>query len=98
MLVSSLCVCFGQMFWKIGANGNWLILLGGFALYGIGALSMMVAYRFGNLSVLHPMLSMNYIFTIIIARFILGENITLIKLAGTLIIIFGVVMIGGGDN
>jgi undecaprenyl phosphate-alpha-L-ara4N flippase subunit ArnE len=86
------------MFWKMGANGNWLILLAGFALYGIGALLMMVAYRFGNLSVLHPMLSMNYIFTIMIARFILGEDITLIKLAGTLIIIFGVVMIGGGDN
>ncbi|OJU12357.1 MAG: hypothetical protein BGN88_10740 [Clostridiales bacterium 43-6] len=98
MLISSACVCTGQLFWKLSANGNLLFLLTGFCFYGLGALIMIVAYKFGSLSVLQPMLSVNYVISILIAPFFLSEPVTLFKIAGVLIIMTGVVLIAGGDE
>ena len=97
MLFSSLCVCIGQLFWKLSEN-NIIFLILGFGFYGLGALIMLYAYKFGSLSVLQPMLSANYIFSIVLAFFVLHEIITLKKLLGILIIIIGVIFVGGGDN
>lgn len=99
MLISSLCVCIGQLLWKLQANnGNVVFLLFGFVFYGLGALVMLYAYKFGSLSVLQPMLSANYIFTIILATTILNEQVNLTKGIGIIIIILGVILIGGGDE
>lgn len=98
MLVSSLCVCIGQLLWKLSADGSLLLLLAGFAFYGVGALVMIVAYRFGELSVLQPVLSMNYVISIFLAAVVLKETITLLKLVGVLIIIAGVLLIAGGTE
>lgn len=73
-------------------------LLLGFALYALGALIMIFAYRFGSLSVLQPMLSLNYVFIIILANAVLNEQITPLKAIGVFIIILGVILIGGGDD
>lgn len=98
MLCSSACVCLGQLMWKLSVKGNLLFLLIGFCIYAFGAIVMLIAYKFGNLSVLQPILSMNYIFTILLAGLVLGESITQIKLVGILIITVSVILIGGGDN
>ena len=58
MLVSSICVYTGQLFWKLSSK-ELLFLLLGFVLYGIGAIVMLIAYKYGSLSVLQPMLSFN---------------------------------------
>lgn len=98
MLCSSLFICLGQLLWKLSTNGNILLLLIGFAFYGFGALIMLYAYKFGSLSVLQPVLSANYIFTIILAILVLHEQFTINKLIGILIITIGVIFIGGGDE
>lgn len=98
MLLSSLCVCIGQLFWKLANNGNIFYLFAGFCLYGIGALVMLYAYKFGELSVLQPMLSMNYVFAVILSTIVLKEEISIINFIGILIIILGVILIGGGDD
>lgn len=98
MGISSICVCMGQLFWKLSVNVGILFLIVGFAFYGIGAVVMLVAYKFGSLSVLQPMLSLNYVLSIILATTILNEEITLMKITGVLIIIVGVILIGGGDD
>ena len=98
MLCSSLMVCIGQLLWKLSANGNLIYLLFGFISYGFGALVMLYAYKFGSLSVLQPMLSANYIFTIIFASTILHEQFTIFKLTGILIVFLGVFLIGCGDE
>lgn len=98
MLVSSICACVGQLLWKLSAEQGILVLLLGFCFYGVGALVMLVAYRFGSLSVLQPMLSLNYVLSIILAAVILKEEITLLKCIGVLVIIAGVVLIAGGDE
>ena len=97
MLCSSICVCIGQLLWKLSSNGNILYLIIGFLFYGVGALVMLIAYKFGELSILQPMLSANYIFTIILASLVLKEVITLKKVIGILIITMGVITIGGGN-
>jgi undecaprenyl phosphate-alpha-L-ara4N flippase subunit ArnE len=97
MICSAVFVSFGQMFWKMfHTEGVWALALG-LALYAIGALIMIYAYRFGKLSVLQPMLSLSYALAIFIAVFILGETMTLLRLAGILVIVCGVILIGGGD-
>jgi drug/metabolite transporter (DMT)-like permease len=98
ILISSICVCIGQLLWKISCTDGIIYLLLGFAFYGVGALVMIIAYKFGSLSVLQPMLSLNYIISIILAKTILNENITLLKVIGIIIIMCGVILIGGGDD
>jgi len=98
MFTSSICVCLGQLLWKLFTKGSLLYLLFGFCLYGLGAIVMIIAYKFGSLSVLQPMLSMSYIITIFLAAVVLGEQITPIKLIGILIITVSVILIGGGDD
>ena len=98
MLLSSVCVCSGQLFWKLSADlGLWALLLG-FGLYGLGALLMLVAYRFGKVSVLQPILSLNYVLSLLLAAAVLNEPVTLLKCIGVLAILCGVILIAGGDG
>ena len=98
MLISSICVCIGQLLWKLSADYGIIVMLAGFAFYGIGAFVMIIAFKYGNLSVLQPMLSLNYVLGIILASVVLEEQITILKCIGVLSIITGVVMIAGGDE
>lgn len=96
--LSAVCTTFGQLFWKLSAASNlWLMLLG-FVFYGFGALLMVAAFKFGSFSVIHPMLSLGYIFAMIIGYSFLKETVNLPKIAGLLFILFGVIMIGIGDE
>lgn len=98
MSFSSLCVCIGQLLWKLSAEHGLMLVLAGFVLYGVGALIMIVSYRYGRLSVLQPMLSLNYVLSIALAALVLKENITMIKCIGVIVVISGVVLIAGGDG
>ncbi|HEX3027374.1 MAG TPA: EamA family transporter [Clostridia bacterium] len=101
MVFSALFSSFGQFLWKEfehTGGGHYLFLLAGFALYGLGAVCMIAAFRFGSFSVLHPMQSLSYIFALIIGFAFLNEAITATKAVGLAIILFGVVMIGVGDE
>ena len=98
MVASSAFVSFGQMFWKMfHTEGLWALILG-LVLYACGALIMIVAYKYGKLSVLQPMLCLSYVFAIFIGIFILQETMTPFRLAGIIVVIFGVIMIAGGDQ
>ena len=98
MSLSSICVCIGQLLWKLSADQGVIALLAGFFFYGVGALVMIVAYRFGKLSVLQPILSLNYVLSMMLAAIVLKESITTIKCIGVITIIVGVILIAGGDK
>lgn len=97
MILSSVCVCVGQLFWKLSAEKGILMLLMGFGLYGIGALVMLIAYRYGKLSVLQPVLSLNYALGVILGAMVLNEAVSGVKWLGVLVIMAGVILIAGGD-
>ncbi|KGP71847.1 EamA family transporter [Pontibacillus yanchengensis] len=88
----------GQMFWKLSDAGINLNLIGGFGFYFLGAVLMIVSFRFGSLSVLHPLLSLGYVFALFLGVFLVGETIGITHFSGILLIILGVVLIGGGDD
>ena len=98
MLVSSICVCVGQLLWKLSATQGLVFMLAGFVFYGTGAFIMIMAYKYGKLSVLQPILSLNYVLSIILAVLVLREVITLYKLIGVIVITCGVITIAGGDE
>lgn len=98
MVCASLCVCVGQLFWKLAATRGLLFLLVGFGLYGLGALITLVAYRYGSLSVLQPVLSLNYVLTVVLATLVLDEQISRLRTIGILYVMAGVLLICGGDG
>lgn len=100
MVFSSICACFGQLFWKqsVMKGGNIPLLMVGILVYAIGAVLMIVAYRFGKLSVLQPILSFNYVLSLFLGAHMLGEHISTINYIGVCIIMAGVLLISGGDS
>jgi len=98
MLCASVFACLGQLLWKISGGSDILLMLAGFALYGIGAVLMLWAYRFGPVSVLQPMLSANYILSLILGALVLGESVGAVQVLGVVVITAGIVLIAGGDE
>jgi len=94
MILCAACICLGQLLWKLMPGYNMVFLLGGFAIYGLGSLLMILAYRHGELSVLQPMNSMSYVFSTILAILILHESVVFINIVGIFLIIGGVITIG----
>ena len=98
MLGSATCVCLGQLFWKLQVQGGLGFLVAGFALYIVGALLMVVGYRYGKLSVLQPVLSVSYGLSVVLGFFVLGEALSWKKCLAILVIMFGVFLVAGGDE
>ena len=99
ILTSSISVCFGQMLWKLGALDSRLVILGGgFALYGMGAMLMMLSFRYGKLSVLHPMMSLGYVLSLFVGAYMFREEITLPKVFGVVFVLVGLIFLANSDN
>lgn len=98
IIIASLLTSFGQMLWKLSYVNSRYLVFAGFACYGLGAVMMIAAFKYGSFSVLHPMLSLSYILAIILGVMILKESINALKIAGIIFIMLGVFFIGGGDN
>lgn len=91
MLVCACCLCAGQFIWKSWEGILPLVL--GFGIYGIGALAMLAAYRFGSLSTLQPINSVSYVISTVLGWAVFDEAITAGKVIGILVIMAGVVLL-----
>lgn len=98
MIAAALFTTLGQYFWKISHGNNIKIVAIGFLFYGVGAVGMILAFKFGKFSVLHPMMSTSYIFTILLGYFALHESVNILKIIGVVLIILGVACVGVGDE
>lgn len=98
IIISALFTSVGQLFWKLSAGSDLKYVFLGFVCYGLGAVIMIIAFRFGSLSVLHPFMSVGYIFALILGRLQLKERVSPIECIAVAIIILGVTLIGGGDD
>lgn len=98
MIMAAVSTATGQLFWKISDAILDLPMLAGFMLYGMGAVLMTAAFRYGRLSVLHPLLSIGYVIAIFYGAIFLNEAITVNITLGTFLILIGVIIIGGGDD
>lgn len=95
MLVCAVCLCAGQFIWK--CYDGLLPLMIGFGIYGLGALAMLSAYRFGSLSVLQPVNSVSYVIAAILGHAFLNETITAGRMVGIALIMLGVFFLAQGE-
>ncbi|WP_147534138.1 EamA/RhaT family transporter [Bacillus marasmi] len=98
MISAAVCTSFGQLFWKLSEANLNIELIFGFFLYFFGAVLMIVAFRFGKLSILHPLLSIGYVFSTLLGSFFLNEVISISSIMGIIFIMSGVILIGGETN
>ncbi|MBW2968358.1 EamA family transporter [Candidatus Woesearchaeota archaeon] len=97
----------GQLLFKMGMNRfeltlfglitNWPLILG-FLFYGLGAVLLVIALKYGELSVLYPVVSLSYIWVAILSSMSLGETIGWVRIGGIACVILGVSAIGKGSN
>jgi len=73
-------------------------LLAGLVLYGLGAVMMVLALRHGELSVLYPMISLSYVWVAIIAVVVFHEQMNTPRIAGIVLIMAGVGVLGRGSR
>ncbi len=73
-------------------------LFAGLALYGMGAVLMIVALKHGELSVLYPLISLSYVWVAILAIVFFNEHMNPLKLAGIVVIMLGVGVLGRGAH
>ena len=72
-------------------------LIKGISLYIIATVFYVFALREGHLSVLYPMVSLTYIFIIMLSVKKLHEPLNKFKIIGTSLIIIGIILIGLGS-
>ena len=73
-------------------------LFGGLALYGVGAVLMVLALRHGELSVLYPMISLSYVWVAILSVVAFHEQMSISRIAGIVVIMLGVGVLGRGSR
>jgi drug/metabolite transporter (DMT)-like permease len=104
VLVASLIGSFGAVFLKLGSARIGRSVLSfanpqlalGVALYLASSVFYALGIRGGQLSILYPMVSLGYIWTLLWARIFFKESFTRQKFAGLALILAGVVMVGLG--
>jgi len=97
---------FGAVFLKLGAarlNQSILSFVNARLIWGVGlylgsSVVYTLALRGGQLSVLYPMVSLGYIWTILWARLLFHEAFTKQKIAGLGLILLGVALVGVGSS
>jgi uncharacterized membrane protein len=71
---------------------NPFVLLG-FVMYGLSTIFWLIALSKKDLSFVYPFISLTYVLVLVLSSLVLKEDIGINKLAGTLIIMFGLVII-----
>jgi drug/metabolite transporter (DMT)-like permease len=106
IVLCSLLISSGQIFFKLGADkissvidifSNVPVLLG-FILCIIGSLFLIVALKYGELSLVYPFMALNFIWVTLASIFLFNESVYIITWIGVLCIIVGVSLLGLGDK
>ena len=109
IIISVIFAAVGQVSWKMGMNQagslaainfaslyavllNPCVLLG-FVMYGLSTIFWLLALSKKDLSFVYPFISLTYILVLVLSSLILKESIGMNKLAGTLAIIIGLILI-----
>jgi drug/metabolite transporter (DMT)-like permease len=106
MLLASVIGSSGAALLKLGAmelnKGFWHILnlklAGGVAVYLVSWYFFVLGIRHGELSVLYPMVSLGYVWTLLWAKLFFKEAFTREKCVGLALILLGVFFVGLGSQ
>ena len=105
VLVACVIGAFGALFLKKGATNisfnfkklirNKKLFLGVIA-YGISTIMFIPALKYGELSVLYPLVATSYLWVTLFSKWFLKEQMNLWKWIGISIILIGIIFIGLG--
>ena len=105
--IGSFIGSFGAVFLKAGAVrleknfaaliANWR-LIAGVLLFRLSSVFFVFGLKHGELSVLYPIVSLGYIWTLLWSRLFFGEQLTRSKIAGLALILIGVLFVGLGTD
>lgn len=106
VLLASFIGSFGAVFLKLGASkmqGGVRSILNirlaiGVALFVGSSVPFVMGLKHGELSVLYPMVSLGYVWTLFWSRLFFGEPITRAKIGALAMILAGIVCIGVGGR
>lgn len=107
VLAAAFVGSFGSVFLKAGASRlefsiaalarNWR-LAAGVVLFLISSVFFVLGIREGELTILYPMVSLGYVWTMLWSRLFFGEPITRTKIYGVALILLGVALLGAGKS
>ncbi len=107
MIFCTIFTTVGQVMFKITSNSIQYSILAlltnlpfilGLISYGIGALLLITALKYGELSVLYPIVSLTFVSVVIASALMFAEPITVIKIFGIGSIILGVSLLPRGKK
>ena len=109
IIIGVVFAAIGQVSWKLGMNQagqisamnlayissvllNPYVLLG-FVMYGLSTVFWLIALSKKELSFVYPFISLTYVLVLVLSSLVLKEDIGINKIAGTLAIIIGLIII-----
>lgn len=106
VFVGSFIGSFGAVFLKSGATRThsvWTLLFNprlalGVGLFLLSTVFYLAGIRHGELSVLYPMVSLGYVWTLFWSRLFFKEPLTRDKLLGLGLVLFGIMLLGLGNR
>ncbi|MBI4874347.1 MAG: EamA family transporter [Acidobacteria bacterium] len=106
VLVASFIGSFGAVFLKSGADRTRCVrtlvvnprLVLGVSLFLLSTVFYLLGIRHGELSVLYPMVSLGYVWTLLWSRLFFKEPFTRDKFAGLGLILLGIVLLNLGNR
>jgi len=108
VVTASFIGSFGAVFLKAGSHRlslsdwrtvafNWRLALG-VGAFVLSSVFFVIGLRHGDLSVLYPMVSLGYIWTLLWSRIFFGEPFTRFKILGLVLILIGTTLLGIGNR
>lgn len=73
-------------------------LFAGYSLYGIVTVVMVLALRHAELSLIYPVIALSYVWVSILSVALFHEEMNAYKIAGVVVIISGVAVLGKGQS
>lgn len=92
-----------QIFYKFGALrlpeivSNYPLMIG-FVLYAAGAVILVTSMKFGEVTLVYPILATSYIWVCIMSWLLFSESMNMAKITGIIIIFIGVTIIALGSK
>ncbi len=84
--------------WDIVASIFNIYIIGGFFLVFVGGMLFIIALKYGELSILYPIVSLSFVWVAIFSHFVFDELLHVWQYSGIFLIILGVVFLGVGSK
>ena len=69
-------------------------LFAGYALYGMSTAILVVALKYGELSILYPVIALTYVWVTLLSVLIYNESVNPMKMLGLATVVAGVALLG----